>query len=66
MIIGIPSASINMQLKNVNLIFRGRKYSGQLSINPVINDSTQQNWESAPKQNSIRKNRIDQRPEGSS
>ena len=34
-IIGIPSANINMQLKNVNLIFLGRRYSGQLSINPV-------------------------------
>ena len=34
-IIGIPSASINMQAKNVNLIFLGRRYPGQLSINPV-------------------------------
>ena len=86
-----------MQLKNVNLIFLGRRYSGQLSINPVykiieklmnnnmptkknlyfdleikllieltISDSTQQNCESAPRQNNIKKNKIDQRPEGSS
>ena len=34
-IIGIPSASMNMQAKNVNLIFLGRRYPGQLSINPV-------------------------------
>ena len=32
----------------------------------TISDSTQQNCESAPRQNNIKKNKIDQRPEGSS
>ena len=38
----------------------------KLLIELTISDSTQQNCESAPRQNNIKKNKIDQRPEGSS
>ena len=55
-IMGNPRKNIKMMRRVVNFWRLGLKYGAQLSTNPVIRDSAQQNWESIPRIRSMKKN----------